>query len=109
MAANMDTTGTFAMAEALSKHGVLTCMHKHYAPERWTAWAQTPARARCATSPSRRARRRRTARVVAKILDGCDAPFICLDVANGYSESFVNAVRRTREAFGDARSSRATS
>ncbi len=30
MAANMDTVGTFTMAEELSKHGVITCVHKHY-------------------------------------------------------------------------------
>ena len=102
MAANMDTTGTFAMAEALSKHGVLTCMHKHYAPEAWTAWAQTPDGARAmrhvAVSAGSSEKDRASVRA---ILDGCDAPFICLDVANGYSESFVNAVRRTREAFAD--------
>jgi len=28
--ANMDTTGTWAMASAVSKHKIQTCMHKHY-------------------------------------------------------------------------------
>ena len=30
MAANMDCTGTFAMAEELSKLETITCLHKHY-------------------------------------------------------------------------------
>ena len=33
------------------------------------------------------------------ILDRVSIPFICLDVANGYSEGFVDYVRRVREAF----------
>jgi len=36
MAANMDTTGTFSMAKALHKHGMFTCIHKHYSLEAWT-------------------------------------------------------------------------
>src|SRR6202453_5347914 len=30
IAANMDVTGTMAMAHALDKHGALTALHKHY-------------------------------------------------------------------------------
>ena len=30
MAANMDTTGTFAMSSVLSKFSMVTCLHKHY-------------------------------------------------------------------------------
>ena len=30
IAANMDVTGTMAMARALGKHGALTALHKHY-------------------------------------------------------------------------------
>ena len=30
MAANMDTTGTFAMAEAMARMGHICCLHKHY-------------------------------------------------------------------------------
>ena len=28
-----------------------------------------------------------------------EVPFICVDVANGYSEHFVDFVRRVRETF----------
>ena len=69
--------------------------------DRWAAWGQTADGARAmrhvAVSAGSSEKDRAS---VAKILDACDAPFICLDVANGYSESFVGAVRRTREAFG---------
>ena len=30
MAANMDTVGTFEMAEAFASEKMFTCMHKHY-------------------------------------------------------------------------------
>src|SRR5271169_513995 len=30
IAANMDVTGTMAMARALGQHGALTALHKHY-------------------------------------------------------------------------------
>jgi GMP reductase len=36
---------------------------------------------------------------LARIMEVVNVPFICLDVANGYSESFVNFVRKTRETY----------
>ena len=35
IAANMDTVGTFEMAEALAKDQIMTAVHKHYSPEEW--------------------------------------------------------------------------
>lgn len=35
IAANMDTTGTFEMARVLGSHGMMTALHKHYAPEEY--------------------------------------------------------------------------
>ena len=35
MIANMDTTGTFEMAEAVSKHKIFTCIHKYYSLDDW--------------------------------------------------------------------------
>ena len=32
-AANMDTTGTFAMARKFNDHNMVTCLHKHYSVE----------------------------------------------------------------------------
>ena len=41
MAANMDTVGTFQMAEAFFKDMMFTCIHKHYSVEEWSDWAQS--------------------------------------------------------------------
>jgi len=30
MAANMDTSGTFEIAEVLAEYKLITCLHKHY-------------------------------------------------------------------------------
>ena len=35
MTSNMDTTGTFEMAEAMFKFKMITCIHKHYSLEEW--------------------------------------------------------------------------
>lgn len=40
IAANMDTVGTFRMAEALASFDVLTAVHKHYSVEQWQAFVQ---------------------------------------------------------------------
>ena len=40
MIANMDTTGTFSIAAAASKHKIITCIHKHYTPNEWGAFAE---------------------------------------------------------------------
>ncbi|TPV25874.1 IMP dehydrogenase, partial [Pantoea anthophila] len=37
IAANMDTVGTFLMAEALASFDILTAVHKHYSVEEWRA------------------------------------------------------------------------
>ncbi|GMI57254.1 hypothetical protein ScalyP_jg6882 [Parmales sp. scaly parma] len=97
--ANMDTTGTWAMASAVSKHKIQTCMHKHYDLEDWSSNLQTIPlsdhmfiAASCGSSEADRAK-------VASILDAHPTvQMICLDVANGYSETFVNTVRLVREA-----------
>ena len=39
MAANMDTVGTFEMAQALSKHQLFTAIHKHYSLKEWRNFA----------------------------------------------------------------------
>jgi len=101
VAANMDTTGTFEMAEALTKHKMLVAIHKHYSVEQWRAWIGSEAGKAAlpyvsVSSGSSEADINRLAEVLA-LSD--ELQFICLDVANGYSESFVECVRRVRQQF----------
>uniref|UniRef100_G3NGZ5 GMP reductase n=1 Tax=Gasterosteus aculeatus aculeatus TaxID=481459 RepID=G3NGZ5_GASAC len=99
IAANMDTTGTFEMARALSKHTLFTAVHKHYSAEDWRNFAA--AHPEClehvaVSSGSGVADLERLCAVV----DAVPAlKYICLDVANGYSECFVEYVKTVRGKF----------
>lgn len=66
---------------------MITCMHKHYTVEEWGTWADAhpevlPFVAVSAGTSDEDFKK------VADILERVkDVPFICLDVANGYSEN----------------------
>ena len=50
IAANMDTVGTFAMAQALFRYALATALHKHYGkPSWWRSSRRCPPRRRCST------------------------------------------------------------
>ena len=94
MAANMDTVGTFEMAKALSVREIITCMHKHYTVEQWEGFAATHSAClpfvavSAGTSDA-------DFEMLQQVLSAVKAVrFICLDVANGYSEVFVDQVRK---------------
>lgn len=93
----MDTVGTFTMAEAFSAQKLFTCIHKHYTVEEWSAWAEGHKDVLNYVAVSSGTSDADFAKVNA-VMDAVGVPFICLDVANGYSEHFVNHVRKTREA-----------
>ncbi len=40
IAANMDTVGTFRMAEVLASFDILTAVHKHYTLEQWAEFVK---------------------------------------------------------------------
>ena len=40
MSANMDTTGTFEIAEVFAKYNMITCLHKHYTVEEFINWGK---------------------------------------------------------------------
>ena len=100
MAANMDTVGTFEMAKALSKHKIFTAIHKHYSIQQWKQFMQT-ASANIAdhiavstgTGPAD------SKKLIEIFKQSPQLKFICIDVANGYSEHFVNFVKNTREKY----------
>jgi len=97
IAANMDTTGTFEMAQALSKHGVLVAIHKHYTVEQWTEFARDHPDVVPFVAVSAGTSAADVAKV-SKIVEATGVQMICLDVANGYSEFFVEAIKAVRQA-----------
>jgi GMP reductase len=96
VAANMDTTGTFSMANSLGKFNAITCIHKHYTVEEYcenitdlnTYWYSMGIKDSDIEKLS----------TLTEIIQ--DVPNICIDVANGYTDNFVNFCRSVREKFG---------
>jgi len=100
IAANMDTTGTFEVADRLASHGMLTAIHKHYSVAEWDAYLSNRSddiysRIMVSTGSSGSDFDKLSSILQSHPKLG----FICIDVANGYSESFVEFVQRVRDAF----------
>ena len=100
IAANMDTVGTFEIAEVLAEHGLLTAIHKHYSLESWAEFLGRQDEAiyerimvSTGTSEADFAKLSQIMTAHPKL------EFICIDVANGYAEAFVEFVGQVRAAY----------
>ncbi|XP_053203705.1 GMP reductase 1-like [Panonychus citri] len=101
IAANMDTIGTFPMALALNKHNLLTTIHKHYSNDEWKQFADQHPDAIKNVAVSSGIGESDFTNLSTILEEVPSIPFICLDVANGYSDLFVEFVKKTRAAFPD--------
>src|SRR6185369_18003710 len=102
IAANMDTIGTFEVADVLAGHEMLTAIHKHYSLTQWAEFLhgrpdEIYGRIMVSTGTSDNDFDRLN-RILA---NHPKLEFICIDVANGYAESFVEFVSKVRTAFVD--------
>lgn len=96
IAANMDTIGTFNMANELSRFEVATALHKHYSiNELINHFRNTPD-----------SRHFYSMGVIQKDLDKFEEIHaqlrmvsVCIDVANGYSTKFLDFVKRFRDKY----------
>ena len=107
MISNMDTTGTFEMAIEVSKFNMMTCIHKYYTVEQWKEFItnvcvfennETIFNHIAISSGSRQDDLSRLNEIITNIPQ---IKFICLDVANGYTESFVKVVSNVRKMYPD--------
>ena len=106
MAANMDTVGTFSMAAALARHSLFTAVHKHYSLEAWDEFVTT---LRADDHLDWLAHVAVSTGILQADLDKLnwilkhhpELRFICMDVANGYSEHFVESISRVRDHHRD--------
>ncbi|MCB4797515.1 GMP reductase [Neotamlana laminarinivorans] len=100
MAANMDTVGTFEMANALSEKKLFTAIHKHYNINDWSNFSsKLTAKANNYIAVSTGIGENDSKKLATIIQQNSNLKFICIDVANGYSEHFTNFVKRTRELY----------
>lgn len=95
MVANMDTTGTFEMARALFNYKIITCIHKHYSLEQWKEFLgsiQNESDFNYFTVSI--GITDQDIQLLNDILNLDNRiRFICVDVANGYTENFIEKVR----------------
>jgi GMP reductase len=107
MAANMDGVGTFEMADALSKLDIFTCLVKTYSAEELaeffnksdienTIHRQQNVAMSIGTSDSDLEKFKK----VYKLTDGI-LKYLCVDVANGYTEMFSNFIYDLRSNYPD--------
>jgi GMP reductase len=102
IAANMDTVGTFEMALELQKHKLFTAIHKHYTPGEWRDFFdRAPVNIENFIAVSTGTSSPDFEKLCGIIELNPKLRFICIDVANGYSEHFVSFVQQTRKKFTD--------
>jgi len=106
MVSNMDTTGTFEMAESMLKHNMFTCIHKYYTLEDWlefnfrTSSFSTDNNVYDYISISCGSGKHDLEKLDI-ILNQIPLKFINIDVANGYTEHFVKIVSQVRKKYPD--------
>ena len=101
IAANMDTTGTFEMASALGRHKMSTALHKHYTAKEYVDFFQKlENKSDAFYSLGIGEHDWQKFREVMAAAPGA-IRYVCIDVANGYTEAFVAFVKKVRETYPD--------
>ena len=93
MAANMDTVGTFEMASVLETFNMFTCLHKHYELEELFDFFFTPREYTAYSMGINEADLNKWNALKGRLPAG-NVKFVCIDVANGYTERFVEFVKQ---------------
>ena len=101
MASNMDGVGTFEMADKLAKQNIFTCLVKTYTSNQLIDFFNTDDYLRTnnvamsiGTSDDDYCKLQQ---VVALVDD--NLKYVCMDIANGYSDHFAKHVSKVREEF----------
>jgi GMP reductase len=102
MGANMDTVGTFEMALALAKENLFTAIHKHYSLKEWGEFMKNaPENIQNYIAVSSGTGKNDFKKIGEIFEQSPQLKFICIDVANGYSEHFVSFLKKAREQYPD--------
>lgn len=104
--ANMDTTGTFGMADSVCSKGGMVALHKHYeAKDLISFYSNTKIDYLPLVFYSTGTSHNDIEKlmyVFNQLRDkGIPLPNVCVDVANGYSEKFVKTVAHIRKLYED--------
>jgi GMP reductase len=102
MGANMDTVGTFEMALALAKENLFTAIHKHYSIQQWNEFMKNAPENIADYIAVSSGTGKNDFKKIAEIFEhNPQLKFICIDVANGYSEHFVSFLKQARNQYPD--------
>ncbi len=98
VAANMDTTGVFGVAKVLQNHGMLTCLQKFYSTKECSnAWSDNVdprfVAITCGSTENSLELLKK------KMSTSNEISMICVDVANGYREVFLDYIKEVRMNF----------
>jgi len=122
IAANMDTVGTFKMAKSLAGHSAMTALHKFYSLEDYKQFVEAKRVDERENIPlsstsglnawnssffsfgiaDQDAEKIEAVMKLAEHRPEGEPIFICLDVANGYSERFARIVDKIRKKYQQA-------
>lgn len=99
IAANMDTVGTMEMARAFADQQLSVALHKHYPADELVAFfGGLPVKSNAFYSMGIGAADYAKFQDVMARAPGA-VEYVCIDVANGYSEQFVAFVKKVRAAY----------
>lgn len=101
MAANMDGVGTFEMADALAEHKLFTCLVKSYSEAELIEFFSQKHSSRAENVAYSMGIAPRDFDKFKNVYadENVNIKYVCVDVANGYSEYFSSFITRLRDAY----------
>lgn len=105
VAANMDGVGTIDLGLNLMDKSMLTCLTKHHDYEDWNSMLLNKGSGEVFKNKVSEyisisiGTSKESWQHAKKIIKDFDLKWICIDIANGYSEHFLNFVKMVREEF----------
>lgn len=99
IAANMDSTGTLEMAAVLETHQLSVALHKHYDEETLVSYFSGLNRKSSAfySMGITQADFDKFCAVMTRAQNAIE--YVCIDVANGYTEGFIHFVKKVRTTY----------
>jgi len=98
MASNMDGVGTFKMADALLKQGLFTCLVKTYSASDLLEYFSNGSKRQEHVAMSIGIAEQDLEKLD-RVMGACPVKYLCIDVANGYSERFATIVEQIRNKY----------
>jgi len=101
MAANMDGVGTFEMADKLAEGDIFTCLVKTYSVDELVEYFNAGIEERTDNVAMSIGTSYTDFEKLCMVYDNCkdNLKYVCMDIANGYSEHFASRVRDVRKAI----------